>query len=199
MPKRAVVPNAERKAATRKAVIDAAAHCFDEWGYLATRLDDVTERAHLTKGAVYFHFGSKEALAHALIDEQRRQWPAVVDDVVSRAGTPLDQVVQLTYEVIRELRDDVVIRAGVRLALDQDVPGVDPSDLVASWTSVFEEQLKRARRSRTLSPDVTPAAAARVVVAFLLGAHHVAGIDDGVDARRRLDEFWSLVLPRFQP
>ena len=194
---RPVRSNAERRAMTRRAVLDAAAECFDQAGYLATRLDDVTTRAKLTKGAVYFHFGSKEALAEAVIEEQASYWPAVLDELAGRPGTPLDHLIHLTYEVARSLRDNVSLRAGVRLSLDQDVPGVDPAQTLSRWTDTVADLLRKARRAGALADGVAPAVAARFIVAAFLGAYHLAGVVDGKpDARKRLDEFWSLALPQ---
>jgi AcrR family transcriptional regulator len=196
---RQVRTNAERRAMTRRAVLDAAAECFDQAGYLATRLDDVTTRAKLTKGAVYFHFGSKEALAEAVIQEQASYWPAVLDELAGRPGTPLDHLIDLTYEVARSLRDNVSLRAGVRLSLDQDVPGVDPAQTLSRWTDTVGDLLRRARRAGALADHVVPAAAARFIVAAFLGAYHLATVVDGKpDARKRLDEFWSLALPQLR-
>lgn len=198
-PRRGAISNAERRAATRRAVLDAAATCFDQSGYLATRLDDVTTRARLTKGAVYFHFGSKEALARAVIEEQEQLWPPLLDDITSRAGTPLDHLVNLTYEIANTVRDNVTARAGITLSLDRDVPRADPGQTLARWTEIVANLLRKARRAGAVADDIAPAAAARFVVAGFLGACQLAVIVDGkLDARRRLDEFWSLALPRLQ-
>jgi AcrR family transcriptional regulator len=194
---RPVVSNAQRRETTRRAVLDAATECFDQAGYLATRLDDVTTRARLTKGAVYFHFGSKKALAEAVIQEQASYWPAVLDQLAGRPGTPLDHLIDLTYEVARSLRDNVSLRAGVRLSLDQDVPGVDPAQTLNRWSDTVADLLRKARRAGAIADHVVPAAAARFIVAAFLGAYHLASVVDGKpDARKRLDEFWSLALPQ---
>jgi AcrR family transcriptional regulator len=180
-------------------VLDAAAFCFDQAGYLATSLDDVTGRAQLTKGAVYFHFGSKEALAAAVIEEQAHHWDPVISEITERPGNPLDHLVALTYEVNRSLRDNLTVRAGFRLSIDGDVPGIDPARTLSSWTQIAGELLRKARRSGALAADVSPAAAARVIVAGVLGAHRLATVVDGKqDARKRLDELWAFLLPQLR-
>lgn len=194
---RRIVTNAERRAGTRRTVIDAAAACFDRAGYLSTTLDDITALANLTKGAVYFHFGSKEALAAAVIDEQAAHWPVVIEAVTSRPGTALDHLVSLTYEVNRALRDNVIVRAGFRLSVDRDVPGGDPAATYATWTHRAAALVRKARKAGLLAADVTPASTARVIVAGFIGSRHLAAVIDGdADARKRLDEFWGCLLPR---
>lgn len=58
-----------RKAATRARLLDAAARVYSARGFAGATLDDVAEEAGLTKGAVYGHFGSKENLLFALLEE----------------------------------------------------------------------------------------------------------------------------------
>lgn len=58
-----------RKAATRTRLLQAAARVYAAHGFAGATLDDVAEEAGLTKGAVYGHFGSKDNLLVALMEE----------------------------------------------------------------------------------------------------------------------------------
>jgi AcrR family transcriptional regulator len=58
-----------RKAATRTKLLQAAARVYSAHGFAGATLDDVAEEAGLTKGAVYGHFGSKDNLLVALMEE----------------------------------------------------------------------------------------------------------------------------------
>lgn len=60
---------AERKAETRRRLLDAAAECFAAEGVEGVSVDAVAERAERTSGALYSHFGSKAGLLYALLDE----------------------------------------------------------------------------------------------------------------------------------
>ena len=60
----------ERAIRTRQVILEAAGAVFDEHGYAATTISMVLERAAVTKGALYFHFPSKESLAQAVLDER---------------------------------------------------------------------------------------------------------------------------------
>ena len=53
---------AEKRSRTRAALLDAAAVLFTERGYRHVSVDEIAERAGLTKGAVYDHFADKESL-----------------------------------------------------------------------------------------------------------------------------------------
>lgn len=52
----------------------AALHCFTEKGVEQTAIGDICQRAGISVGSVYHHFGSKEALAGALYCEAVRQF-----------------------------------------------------------------------------------------------------------------------------
>lgn len=62
-----------RAEATRRRILDSAVDLFDELGYGETGLADVLQRANVSKGAFYYHFDSKEAVATAIIEDFRHQ------------------------------------------------------------------------------------------------------------------------------
>ena len=53
--------------ATRRRILDAATELFNEHGYAGTSIRDITERLGMTKGALYYHFASKDDLLHAMV------------------------------------------------------------------------------------------------------------------------------------
>jgi AcrR family transcriptional regulator len=60
----------ERRAETRAKVLTAAGRVFAARGYHAATLDEIAERAALSKGAVYYNFASKEDLFVALLRDR---------------------------------------------------------------------------------------------------------------------------------
>src|SRR5262245_40107714 len=66
-------PRQLRALRTREAVVAAAASVFDRQGFAATRLEEIALAADVTKGALYFHFPSKSAIAAAVIDQHHDQ------------------------------------------------------------------------------------------------------------------------------
>ena len=59
---------AERRAATREAILKAGRRLFGERGFIATTIDDIADAAKVAKGAVYHHFATKEAVFEAVFD-----------------------------------------------------------------------------------------------------------------------------------
>ncbi len=58
---------AERRTATRNAILGAARDLFGAAGYAKVSAEDVAAAAGVTKGAIYHHFGSKDALFEAVL------------------------------------------------------------------------------------------------------------------------------------
>jgi AcrR family transcriptional regulator len=59
---------AERREATRGAVLRAAQKLFESKGFAATTMDEIAAAAGVAKGAVYHHFPSKEELFEAVFE-----------------------------------------------------------------------------------------------------------------------------------
>lgn len=58
----------ERRAETRKALLEAGATLFAERGIAGASVDAIASEAGRTSGALYDHFGSKEGLLFALLE-----------------------------------------------------------------------------------------------------------------------------------
>ncbi|MGQ4419832.1 TetR family transcriptional regulator, partial [Streptomyces sp. SAS_269] len=65
----------ERAIRTRRNILVAAADVFADVGYEAATISEILQRANVTKGALYFHFASKEQLAQAVLTDQLKSVP----------------------------------------------------------------------------------------------------------------------------
>ena len=90
---------AQRKAATRAGLLDAAATQFARKGFHAVSAEAVADAADRTTGALYAHFGSKDGLLFALVDDYR---DATADAVVASVGDPgdLDGIIAAAWDHI---------------------------------------------------------------------------------------------------
>lgn len=75
---------ADRTDAATKKVLKAALALFSRQGFRATSMRQIARRAGLSVGALYHHFGGKEAIFQGLID---RYWQVLMDPEL-----PLNQV-----------------------------------------------------------------------------------------------------------
>jgi TetR/AcrR family transcriptional regulator, cholesterol catabolism regulator len=56
-----------KSAATRRRILDAAAWALLNYGYAATRLEDIADRAGLQAGSLYYYFDSKDQLVEEVL------------------------------------------------------------------------------------------------------------------------------------
>ncbi|HEX2903254.1 MAG TPA: ScbR family autoregulator-binding transcription factor [Jatrophihabitans sp.] len=185
----------QRAVLTRARVLTAAAEVFARTGFLAASMNDIVDQAGVTKGAVYFHFASKEALAVAVVEEQFRQWPGVVAAIGAHSPDELTAIVALTYEVGARFRDDVLVTAGIRLSFERGLVNADMPTPFVGWVGQLQTMFGRARRAGLLRAGVQPAPTARALVGSFFGVQHVSEILTGrQDLEIRLDEFWKIFL-----
>src|SRR5476649_1909598 len=56
----------EKRNLTRQQILSAASELFSEKGYESTTLEEITEKANVSKGTLYYNFDSKEDLVVAM-------------------------------------------------------------------------------------------------------------------------------------
>ncbi len=72
-------------------ILDAALACFAEKGFAATRMEDVAERAGVTKGTIYLYFKNKEDVFKALVRESiGTQLTQILDNIRNFDGSSRD-------------------------------------------------------------------------------------------------------------
>src|SRR4051812_18228092 len=186
----------QRSARTRAAVLQAAADVFDRRGYTAATIDEIARQAQLTKGAVYFHFASKAALAQAVVARQHAAWADLASAAETWNLSGLDTIERLIREVTRTYRDDPHMRAGVRLANEQAQIEVPLATPFVGWTHRLTRLLRQGQRDGSVSAGLNCAAAARVIVASFYGVEEVSARLQGRQGlERRVREWWALLRP----
>jgi AcrR family transcriptional regulator len=135
----------ERSEGTTADLVGAARELFAAEGYEGTLLDDVVERAGVTKGALYHHFKGKRELFEAVFDREQAELADVVREAYMReadrwdglqAGcrayfeallepgaqriTVIDGPAVLGRDRVREIEDRHTV-AGLRLGLEHAV------------------------------------------------------------------------------
>ncbi len=86
---------ADRRAATRGAILAAAARGISRDGYGSLVLERVASDAGFTRGALYHHFSDKEELALAVVEWSLQLWRAEVGAPAARATDPVEAMLLL--------------------------------------------------------------------------------------------------------
>jgi AcrR family transcriptional regulator len=95
---------------TYEALLDSAAACFLENGFLATSLDAVAKRARLTKGAIYHHFASKRDLFLAVLERQEQRSAQTVAEVGGAAPDAWTGIVAAFDTFLEAISDPIYQR-----------------------------------------------------------------------------------------
>jgi AcrR family transcriptional regulator len=82
----------ERSRTTRAALLAAARDLFAEHGFTATGREQIAERAGVTRGALYHHFGSKERLFRAVVEQLEEELGAQVMVAAARSDDAAEQL-----------------------------------------------------------------------------------------------------------
>ncbi|MFG2129927.1 ScbR family autoregulator-binding transcription factor [Streptomyces sp. NPDC048751] len=181
----------ERAIRTRRAILEAAGAVFDEHGYTSTTIAMVLERAEVTKGALYFHFPSKESLAQAVLDEQ------VPFGAVPPQTCKVQEIIDMTFVVGERLLSNSLLRGSVRLAVDQETPSsVDHGEPFRQWAERLTVLLELARERGELLPTVRPRETVEMIVGAFTGIQLMSRALTGrADLGGRLSVLWSHILP----
>lgn len=86
---------AERRAETRRALLEAAAELFAQRGYDAVSLEEIAARAGYTRGALHYNFAGKHELLLDLLDERLAARGSALPQTSS---TPQEIVAALPYD-----------------------------------------------------------------------------------------------------
>ncbi|MFJ6509260.1 ScbR family autoregulator-binding transcription factor [Streptomyces sp. NPDC091879] len=183
-------PKQERAVRTREMILYAAAEVFDECGYSGASISKIMNRAGVTQGGMYFHFKSKEALAHAVMASQQ-------DFVELPAGRDgLQRLINMTFHIASELRNNVLFRASVRLAVEQGELGIEDDTAYQEWVEQFHTQLLAAQRNGELRNGVDTREFATVLVGAYTGTQIFSNAaTQREDLPQRIAALWRYFLP----
>jgi AcrR family transcriptional regulator len=78
--------------ATRRALLDAARDLFAAEGYVDVSIDEICQRAGVTKGALYHHFRDKRDLFRAVFEEVEGEWADELGALVAEERDPLERI-----------------------------------------------------------------------------------------------------------
>ncbi|MFD7700718.1 ScbR family autoregulator-binding transcription factor [Streptomyces caelestis] len=179
----------ERAIRTRRTILEAAAAVFDERGYTSATIGEILERAGVTKGALYFHFGSKEELALGVFEEQLAiSLPA--------QSSKLQELVDSGLVLALRLRTEPLVRASVGLALDQGALGLDRTPAFGMWIDQTTRTLAEAKAGGELLPHVDPTETAELLVASFSGVQLLSQLRcQRQDLERRVAVLFHHMLP----
>jgi TetR/AcrR family transcriptional regulator, transcriptional repressor for nem operon len=194
----AMIEDSERRAdVTRQRIIDAASRQFAHRPYSAVSLDDILAEADLTKGAMYFHFPSKQALALKIIDDLTEMSQSSVADLLDRNMSGLETLIEFVFARAVQDTQHEVARAGVRLLDTLDNPTSLPPTVWQSWIDFVTTLIQKAVAEGDVIDEHDPEDIAKMLVALWVGIRRTSNLDQPEDYLDTLQRIWTLALPSF--
>ena len=178
---------AQRRAATRRALLDAARSMFAEKGYHETAAEEIVRRAGMTRGALYHHYEDKKDLFRAVVDEMEVEIDEEIE-AAERARPDLPEAVMAGYRAFV----DAVLDPEMRRTFFLDGPSV----LGWEWREIdarhavgkIEEGLESLIAEGFVEPQPVGPLARLINGTLLEAAFFVAASEDPEAAR---DEVWG--------
>lgn len=164
---------------TRRRILDEATALFTERGYAGTSIRDISDRLGMTKGALYYHFSSKDDLLHAMIAPLLGGLLAFVGQV-REAGT-------VRAELVRELVDLLDAHAPLARSLASD-PALTPAKLEGRGAGAPFAELVQIMSGPTDGDALRGRCAMGLIFASVIGPPRHKGFDHRLTADRRLTD-----------
>jgi TetR/AcrR family transcriptional repressor of nem operon len=159
---------------TRESLLQAAFREVYRSGFQSTGLDAILASAGVTKGALYHHFGSKEALGYAIVEEiiapdNRGQWLRPLEN----CEDPIDVLIEAVQEL--SVQPEAVRGGCPLLNLAQEMSPLDAgfrqrlATIFRNWQDGVAAALRDGQNHEKVRRDLEPAQAAGLLIAMVEG------------------------------
>jgi len=161
---------------TRNRLLQAAFREVYRYGFQSAGIDTILATTNVTKGALYHHFESKEALGHAIIEEiiaeiTRDRWMLPLQR--SEGKNPIDALIAIVRAIPARPRD---VKSGCPLVnLAQEMSRLDEQfrkrleRIFHAWQEGIAIALERGQSQGTVRRDLLPKETASFLIALVEG------------------------------
>ena len=142
---------------TRDSVLAGAADVFLRLGYANASLSEIIAQSNVTKGALYFHFGSKEELARAVVDQGNDRLNASCKGFFDSRVPALEACIGISYVVADLTANDPMVAAMLKLNHQiGDYRGTQGENIAEFWEKAHRLLAERAIDQGDLNSDLDP-------------------------------------------
>ena len=183
---------------TRTAILEAAADCFAENGYAETGVAEICHRAGVSRGALYYHFESKQAIFLELVDAQLAELKEALEKSACDAVNIPASLRRLSYLLPGLIRSDYT-RAGIFLevwsqASREQTVREALLDTYQHFEGIFARLIRRGIDEGTFAP-IDPAVGAQALLAMASGTFVRSLLDpEGTDWGKTAEESINILI-----
>jgi TetR/AcrR family transcriptional regulator, transcriptional repressor for nem operon len=161
---------------TREHLLQAAFREVYRYGFQSAGIDTILAATNVTKGALYYHFESKEALGYAIVEEvvsklTHDRWMLPLQR--NQDKDAIDTLIGIVRAIPHQPRD---VRAGCPLVnLAQEMSQLDEQfrkrleRIFHAWQEGIATTLRRGQSQGTVRRDLVPEEAASFLIAMVEG------------------------------
>lgn len=162
-----------RGMAVREQIVAAACICLARAGYAAASISELAAAAQVSKNQLFYHFGSKEAVALAAVEQLRKAWR---DELVSPAALFPEPRARLVFiaQRLKELQASGWIYDRLLAALALEAASLPPKLREAVTLAadelrrLFSGSFKELRAAQALSGGLKPRQLGAVAAGLVL-------------------------------
>ncbi|MCQ4117916.1 TetR/AcrR family transcriptional regulator [Rhodococcus tibetensis] len=186
----------ERARRTRAALVESAAIEFARRGYAAASVNTILEGSNATKGAMYFHFQSKEELARAVLQAGVEQFTGLTERWTRRTDLgPFEALHCLVVDLAKLFHVSVIVQAEFRLIIEPEFYADVQSGGSKVWGRTAYEFAIRAQNEGLLREGADTEKFTRVLAASLAGQRYMSDLTElKGDLAERFEESLEVVL-----
>jgi AcrR family transcriptional regulator len=186
--------------ARRENILDAAELCFARAGFRGTTMQDICREAHISPGALYIYFDSKEALIAGLCERNRAEFAERWAKVTSAPDflAALGELAQLYFVEEPVHKRLMCVEIGVESTRNPrvcEIYGAVDSLLRDS----FEASFRRLEAERRIAPDMDIGLVVETFMTIGDGLFWRRAVDPTFDVKRTLPAVMGVLASLLKP
>ncbi|WP_313896767.1 TetR/AcrR family transcriptional regulator [Streptomyces sp. GC420] len=183
----------ERAARTHERFLDASADEFARHGYAGANLQRIASQVGMTKGALYAHFPSKDALAAVFTSAFDEAWR----DLLRKIGDghpPLATLRCVTVGFVHQMHTDLRFRAGLRLAYEEALARGSAPEVVTGLSAALTRLVGEAQDQKELAATHSPELTSSLFLSLIFGSYHSAPSEASLaHSTQQVRQVWQLL------
>lgn len=159
---------------SREKILDHATRVFHRKGFLSTTVNDLLDAGCITKGKLYFHFVSKEAVGLEVLSRARTSFRRFLADAL-QGETPGNRLERFFYQALDRNRSKGFVGGclfgNTALEASDTAPEFSEpvSEVFREWIDTLRATIAAAQDSGEVRRDLPAAQLAELIVAAIEG------------------------------
>ena len=166
----------------KERILTEALHLFSDKGYDGTSLQAIADAVGIQKASLIYHFPSKEALRHSVLESLIVYWKTELPRILTVSGDGSDRLISTMTALINFfLEDGNRARLVTREMMDRPREAFSLlKEHFSPWTILITDYLRMGQRSGVYREDMDPDAFIVQVTVMVIGAVSMGSVTSGV-------------------